>query len=174
MPARRSGCSGVPDLEACQLQCPVPEGASSPLEHNCSGKHAAFLATCRQMHWPFESYLRQDHPLQQEVVRRVGELLGIPAAELVSATDDCGAPTLQLRLAQMALLMAHLGSGEQPDLERLSRAMLAHPDLVAGEERFDTLLMRCCPWSGDQQGRRRGDPEPLPGGGGDGCGHQGG
>jgi L-asparaginase len=77
-----------------------------------------------------------------EVVKRVAELLGIPAAELVVARDDCGAPTLQLQLAQMALLFAHLGAGEHPDLERLSRAMLAHPELVAGEGRFDTALMR--------------------------------
>jgi L-asparaginase len=130
------------DLQASQLQCPVPPGCRSPLEHNCSGKHAAFLATCRQMHWPTNTYLQVDHPLQKEVLRRVGELLGIPAAELVTARDDCGAPTLQLRLAQMALLMAHLGAGDQPDLEQLSRAMLAHPELVAGEGRFDTELMR--------------------------------
>jgi L-asparaginase len=130
------------DLEAVRLQCPVPAGASSALEHNCSGKHAAFLATCRQMHWPLESYLQNDHPLQQEVVKRVAELLSIPAAELVVARDDCGAPTLQLQLAQMALLFAHLASGAHPDLERLSRAMLAHPELVAGEGRFDTALMR--------------------------------
>ena len=119
-----------------------PAGRQSPLEHNCSGKHAAFLATCRQMHWPLESYLQADHPLQQEVLKRVGELLGLPGAELVQARDDCGAPTLQLQLAQMALLYAHLGSGEHPDLERLGRAMLAHPELVAGEGRFDTELMR--------------------------------
>ena len=130
------------DLEASRLQCPIPAGATSPLEHNCSGKHAAFLATCRQMHWPCESYLQTDHPLQQEVVKRVGELLGLPGAELVLARDDCGAPTLQLQLAQMALLFAHLGAGEHPDLERLGRAMLAHPELVAGEGRFDTELMR--------------------------------
>ena len=130
------------DLDVSRLQCPVPAGATSPLEHNCSGKHAAFLATCRQMHWPLESYLQGDHPLQQEVVKRVGELLGLPGAELVMARDDCGAPTLQLQLAQMALLFAHLGAGEHPDLERLGRAMLAHPDLVAGDGCFDTELMR--------------------------------
>jgi L-asparaginase len=130
------------ELEASQLQCPVPAGGTSPLEHNCSGKHAAFLATCRCMHWPLESYLQLDHPLQQEVLKRVGELLGLPGAELVAARDDCGAPTLQLQLAQMALLYAHLGGGEQADLEQLSRAMLAHPELVAGEGRFDTELMR--------------------------------
>jgi L-asparaginase len=130
------------ELDVECLKCPVPRGGSSPLEHNCSGKHAAFLASCRQLHWPLETYLQPNHPLQQEVLKRVSELLAVPAAELVVARDDCGAPTLQLQLAQMALLYAHLGAGALPDLERLSRAMLAHPELVAGEERFDTELMR--------------------------------
>ena len=129
------------DLETEQLQCPIPVGGTSPLEHNCSGKHAAFLASCRRMHWPLESYLQPDHPLQQQVLKQVGDLLGMPGAELVTARDDCGAPTLQLQLAQMALLFAHLGASEQADLERLSRAMLAHPDLVAGAGRFDTEVM---------------------------------
>jgi L-asparaginase len=130
------------DLEPTQLQCPIPAGKDSPLEHNCSGKHAAFLASCRRLHWPLESYLQPDHPLQQQVLKQVGDLLGMPGAELVTARDDCGAPTLQLQLAQMALLFAHLGAGEQADLERLSRAMLAHPELVAGNGRFDTEVMR--------------------------------
>jgi L-asparaginase len=129
------------EIEPEQLQCPLPNGGSSSLEHNCSGKHAAFLATCKRLGWSSESYLQKDHPLQQEVLKRVAELLALPAAELVVARDDCGAPTLQLQLAQMALLYAHLGAGEQPDLERLMRAMLAHPELVAGQGRFDTELM---------------------------------
>jgi L-asparaginase len=53
-------------------------------------------------------------PPAAAVLKRTGELLGLPAAELVSARDDCGAPTLQLQLAQMALLFAHLGGGQQP------------------------------------------------------------
>ena len=130
------------DLETDQLQCPPPRADASPLEHNCSGKHAAFLATCRRMNWALDTYLQPDHPLQQQVFKGVGELLGLPGAELVTARDDCGAPTLQIQLAQMALLFAHLGGSEQPELERLSRAMLAHPELVAGEGRFDTELMR--------------------------------
>jgi L-asparaginase len=130
------------EIEPELLQCPVPSGRSSPLEHNCSGKHAAFLSTCRRMGWSPESYLQIEHPLQQQVLQRTAELLGLPAAELVTARDDCGAPTVQLQLAQMALLYAHLGAGAEPVLERLSRAMLAHPELVAGEGRFDTELMR--------------------------------
>jgi L-asparaginase len=130
------------EVEPEQLQCPIPAGGSSALEHNCSGKHAAFLATCKRLGWSSESYLQSEHPLQQEVLKRVAELLALPPAELLVARDDCGAPTLQLQLAQMALLYAHLGSGDQPDLERLLRAMLNHPELVAGEGRFDTELMR--------------------------------
>ena len=129
------------DLETSHLQCPVPDGADSPLQHNCSGKHAAFLATSRKMAWPLDSYLQSDHPLQKEVNRRVAELLGLPAAELLAARDDCGAPTLRLQLAQMALLYAHLGASNHAELEQISRAMLAHPDLVAGAGRFDTELM---------------------------------
>ena len=130
------------ELEVNQLQCPVPADRESPLQHNCSGKHAAFLATSRKMGWPVETYLQNDHPLQVEVNRRVAELLGLPADELVAARDDCGAPTLRLQLAQMALLYAHLGASRHAELEQISRAMLAHSDLVAGEGRFDTELMR--------------------------------
>jgi len=128
-------------LETDSLQCPIPEWGHSPLEHNCSGKHAAFLATSRKMGWPLESYLQGDHPLQQEINRRVGEFLGLPAEELVAERDDCGAPTLLLQLSQMALLYAHLGASTHAELEQISRAMLAHPKLVAGEGRFDTELM---------------------------------
>ncbi|HJN36015.1 MAG: asparaginase [Prochlorococcus sp.] len=130
------------DLETSLLQCPVPDGSSSPLEHNCSGKHAAFLVTCRKMGWPVDTYLQGDHPLQKEVNRRVAELLGLPVEELLAARDDCGAPTLRLQLSQMALLYAHLGASECAELEQVSRAMLAHPELVAGEGRFDTELIR--------------------------------
>ena len=128
-------------LETDALQCPIPGWGHSPLEHNCSGKHAAFLATSRKMGWPLESYLQGDHPLQQEINRRVGEFLGLPAEELVAERDDCGAPTLLLQLSQMALLYAHLGASTHAELEQISRAMLAHPKLVAGEGRFDTELM---------------------------------
>ena len=130
------------ELDPSQLQCPIPPNGDSPLQHNCSGKHAAFLATSRKMAWPLDDYLQGDHPVQVEVNRRVAELLGLPADELVAARDDCGAPTLRLQLAQMALLYAHLGASRHAELEQISRAMLAHPDLVAGEGRFDTELMR--------------------------------
>ena len=48
------------DIDITNLKCPNIN--TSPLEHNCSGKHAAFLATCKKMNWPLDSYLKGDHP----------------------------------------------------------------------------------------------------------------
>mgnify|MGYP003956568209 FL=1 len=129
------------DVSVDLLQCPIPVNKSSRLEHNCSGKHAGFLATSKKMGWQLENYLDGKHPLQVEINRRVAELLCIPAEELIAARDDCGAPTLLLQLSQMSLLYAHLSESKNPDFEQIRRAMLAHPQLIAGVGGFDTELM---------------------------------
>lgn len=130
------------ELEPTQLQCPIPEGKQSPLEHNCSGKHAGMLALCQQRNWPLESYLHRNHPLQQFILNTVAELLNMPADEFIGAHDDCGAPTYLMPLSQMAVLFAKLASGDNLEMERIVRAMTHHPELVAGPEAFDTELMR--------------------------------
>ncbi len=129
------------DIDIEYLQCPIPENHKSKLEHNCSGKHAAFLATCKKMSWSLENYLKGDHPLQIEIFRRVSELLAIPSNNILAGRDDCGAPTLRMELCQMAFLYAHLSDSKQAEFEQISRAMIAQPELVAGKGRFDTELM---------------------------------
>ncbi len=130
------------DIDSSRLQCPTPVGKNSPLQNNCSGKHAGMLAVCQQRNWPMESYLQMKHPVQQLIISKVAELLAMPAAEFIGARDDCGAPTYLLQLSQMATLYAKLASGNSLDLERIVRAMTYHPEMVAGEGNFDTELMR--------------------------------
>jgi L-asparaginase len=130
------------DVDPSKLQCPIPEAQDSPLKHNCSGKHAGMLAVCQQRNWPLENYLRQKHPIQQLIITKIGELLGMPAEEFISARDDCGAPTYFMQLGQIAILYAKLASGDNLDMERIIRAMTHHPALIAGEGCFDTELMR--------------------------------
>jgi L-asparaginase len=129
-------------LETSDLQCPIPAGKTSPLEHNCSGKHAGMLATCKAHDWPLSNYLERHHPLQRLIQQKFSDLLKMPAEEFIGACDDCGAPTYLLQLDQMAILYAQLAAGESLDLERIVRSMLHHPDLIGGEGRFDTQLMR--------------------------------
>ncbi|MFZ1411254.1 MAG: asparaginase, partial [Micropruina sp.] len=43
----------------------------SALAQNCSGKHAAMLATCQHNGWPLATYLTRGHPLQQAVAETI-------------------------------------------------------------------------------------------------------
>ncbi|HEY9825360.1 MAG TPA: asparaginase, partial [Stenomitos sp.] len=129
------------DIELTSLQCPIPPGGNSPLQYNCSGKHAGMLAVCQMRHWPLHTYMQPQHPLQQMILQKVAEMLKMPAAEFIGAHDDCGVPTYLMELGQMATLFAQLSSGDNLSLERVVRAMVHHPNLVAGPGEFDTDLM---------------------------------
>ncbi|WP_414753291.1 asparaginase [Anabaena sp. CCY 9910] len=133
------------DLDPSVLQCPIPQGKRSPLEYNCSGKHAGMLAICQQRHWPLNNYMDRKHPVQQLVLAKVAELLRMPAAEFISAHDDCGVPTYLLQLGQISSLYALLAASNNLDMERIVRAMTHHPSMVAGDREFDTELMRLTP-----------------------------
>jgi L-asparaginase len=130
------------DVDPSALQCPIPPGKRSRLEHNCSGKHAGMLAVCRQLNYPLSNYPQRNHPVQKLMIAKIAEQLRMPPDELIHAHDDCGVPTYFMQLVQMATLYALLASGDSLDMERIVRAMTHHPVMVAGEGQFDTELMR--------------------------------
>ena len=128
------------DIDIKNLKC--PKIIQSSLEHNCSGKHSAFLATCKKLNWPLESYLKGDHPLQKEIFRIVSELLDTPISEINAERDDCGAPTLYMKLNEMAKLYALLSSSENAELEQISRAITTNPTMISDNNRFDTEVIK--------------------------------
>jgi L-asparaginase len=130
------------DIDPTSLQCPIPEGGKSAIQHNCSGKHAGMLAVCQQRNWSLANYLSRSSPIQMLILNKLSGLLGMPGDELIGARDDCGAPTYSMQLCQMAHLYAQLASGNSLDLERIVRAMTYYPRLIAGEGSFDTELMQ--------------------------------
>ncbi|MEE3717897.1 asparaginase [Tumidithrix elongata RA019] len=130
------------DVEASALQCPIPDGKSSPLQYNCSGKHAGMIAVCQQKGWEISSYMNANHPVQQLILEKMAELLHMPPAEFIGAHDDCGVPTYLLELGQLAHLYAQLAAHNQLHLERITRAMTHYPEMISGDGEFDTELMR--------------------------------
>tara|TARA_B100000401_G_scaffold437096_1_gene381927 strand:- start:1000 stop:1965 length:966 start_codon:yes stop_codon:yes gene_type:complete len=128
------------DIDINNLKC--PKLILSPLEHNCSGKHAAFLATCKKLNWPIDSYLKENHPLQKEIFRIISELLEIPEYDMQAERDDCGAPTLYLKLLEMAKLYSILSSSENAELEQISRAITTNPIMISDNNRFDTEIIK--------------------------------
>jgi L-asparaginase II/GNAT superfamily N-acetyltransferase len=126
------------------------------LEHMCSGKHAGMILLAHHLGVPAEGYEREDHPVQQYMAGYVGSLLrecpkklcrdpdiaGTTPRALSVGSDGCGVPAFGLTLCEGAWLYASLAAGTTSALRRVRDAMIAHPVLVAGETRFDTLLMR--------------------------------
>ncbi|SDC89709.1 L-asparaginase II [Actinokineospora iranica] len=109
---------------------------------NCSGKHAAMLATCVQRGWDTGGYLAPGHPVQAAVADAIasltGEALGAPAV------DGCGAPLFAVSLTALAAAYARLVTASLGE-RRVADAMRAYPYLVGGTDRDDTDLMRAVP-----------------------------
>ena len=112
----------------------------TPLEHNCSGKHAGFLALCRARGWESAGYRLPVHPCQRAMLGEVAAAAEVDPRAIPTATDGCGVVTFALPLERMARAFARL-----PGLDggaRVVRAMRAHPDLVRGPLAADGMLMR--------------------------------
>lgn len=105
---------------------------------NCSGKHTGMLALAKHHGWPTEFYARSDHPVQRRCLKAVSEYSDVPAQDIGVAVDGCGVACFALPLHSMALAYTRL---EGPILE----AMTVHPELIAGEGRPCTELMRAHP-----------------------------
>jgi L-asparaginase II len=107
---------------------------------NCSGKHAGMLALARHHGWPTAFYTRLEHPVQQRCLAEVSRWTDVPVADVKTAVDGCGVVCFAVPLRSMALAYARLANAS-----RIVEAMLRHPDLIAGEGRPCTELMRAHP-----------------------------
>jgi L-asparaginase II len=118
---------------------PVPGSARfNALSHNCSGKHAGFLAYCRLHGHRGSDYLGLDSPLQVRIRNTVQQLAQPDRIEV--GIDGCSAPNFALPLARLALAYCRLASSSEQPLAALRYAMTRHPDLVSGTGRVDLAL----------------------------------
>jgi L-asparaginase II len=134
----------LPDLTDAMLARVMAGGGPSRLCHNCSGKHAAMLATCVARDWPTATYLDPEHPLQVAIRDTVARYTD---AELPApAVDGCGAPAHRLSLVALARAFARIATApEGTTAARVRDAMHAHPLLVGGTGRPVTELTTAVP-----------------------------
>jgi len=164
---RRIGCTERDLL--CGPHRPLSEAVARDYEtrgvrltavySNCSGKHTGMLALAKAHGWPTEFYARAEHPVQQRCLKSVSEYTDVPAEAIGVAVDGCGVACFALPLRNMALAYARLGSREWGVVPNgaqrreplptphspILQAMLHHPELIAGEGRPCTELMRAHP-----------------------------
>jgi len=140
---------------ACKCRRAPDPQALRPLYHPCSGKHLAHLLYLKARNLPVESYLQPD----QEPYVLLRELLCylLYVDELPETVDGCGMSNLGLSAVELAQLYHALISPVTRDMIRqcpdeltdiltawdeIAALMLANPDLIGGEGRLDTRLMR--------------------------------
>ncbi|MEV0403506.1 asparaginase [Actinoallomurus sp. NPDC050550] len=139
----------TPDALQCPAQWPLdPDVAvraeKSRLRMNCSGKHAAMLATCVLNGWPTESYLEFGHPLQLAVRETAEELTGERIVAI--GVDGCGAPLFAVSLTGVARALRAIVTAEPGTPERrLADAMRAYPEWTSGTHRDEYRLMTAVP-----------------------------
>ena len=114
------------------------------IHNNCSGKHTGFLMQAQRLGGGPE-YVEPDHPVQQAVRAAFEEVT--EEASPGYGIDGCSAPNFATSLTSLARAMARFAAAEETDargtaMVRLRQAMVLHPELVAGEGRACTELMR--------------------------------
>ncbi|OGO17865.1 MAG: hypothetical protein A2Z14_11275 [Chloroflexi bacterium RBG_16_48_8] len=120
----------------------------TPNRHNCSGKHSGMLALARLIGAPIDDYIHPQHPVQQRILKALGEMCDLKAEEIRIGVDGCSVPTFAIPLKSAATAFARLAD-PRPWIEARAeacrivwQAMTTHPDMVAGPIRFDTHLMQ--------------------------------
>ena len=118
-------------------------GVKAPITMNCSGKHAAMLATCVVNGWDTATYLQPDHPLQVVIAETFAELTGEPVK--MAAVDGCGAPLLSTSLVGLARAFRTLSVATDGPERRVADAYRTHPEYASGSRRDEARLLRAVP-----------------------------
>jgi L-asparaginase II len=122
----------------------------TPIQNNCSGKHAAMLALARHIGVPTETYDDLANPVQQMILKAVSEFSGVSVDDIAIGIDGCGVPVFGISVRAMALMYARLVSPPEalsPETrnacDRVVKAMIAYPEMIGGtKDRLDTELIR--------------------------------
>ncbi|MEN8708852.1 MAG: asparaginase [Paracoccaceae bacterium] len=135
----------IPDDKEARTAMICSGDSACQVHNNCSGKHAGFLTLNAHLGGDAE-YIAVDHPVQQ-AGREAFETLTQETSPGYGI-DGCSAPNYAASMTGIARAMAWYASAQdRSDLAarsaaRLVDAMVSHPDLVAGEGRACTELMR--------------------------------
>lgn len=118
--------------------------------HNCSGKHAGFIAAARLKGVSANAYIDPQHPVQVDALKAVAQCTGMNVSDIIHAVDGCSAPTFAIPLHRLAQGFARLGVGNQLandsihdyqyGLDVACQVMTAHPEMISGEGRNDLAL----------------------------------
>lgn len=110
----------------------------SVIHNNCSGKHTLMLALCKENNWDLETYNNINHPLQQQIKRKIYELCHIKTQYPITK-DGCGVPIHSMPLEN--IVKGYLNLFCNPKYEKIKNSFLKNPYIIGGENRTDTKII---------------------------------
>ena len=116
-----------PDLpvdEQEKAACIRGRPPASSVAMNCSGKHAAMLATCVANGWPTDTYLAATIRCSESLRETVEDVAGEQVAAV--GVDGCGAPLFALSLTGLARAFARIATAP-PRARAEARVAQRHP-----------------------------------------------
>lgn len=118
------------------------------LHCNCSAKHAGMMAAAKTMGFSTDRYEQPEHPIQKYIMNVVSDFCSVEKKQIGVGVDGCGVPVYAIPLENMAFAYANLTDksflqGKYSKSQNyVMSAMTMFPEMVAGEGRFDTELMK--------------------------------
>lgn len=123
-------------LDADRYQASQGHMVPEAVFHNCSGKHAGWLAACSVADLDPRYYTDPNHPLQVTILETMRDYSGADSRPV--GVDGCGAPTLRGTVRTLATAYGRLTI--DPEASRVAGAMTAYGALVADNTRPDGRL----------------------------------
>lgn len=141
----------IPDDKTARHALRAAGAAPDQTRNNCSGKHAGFLTLATHIGAGAANYVDPAHGAMRAVTDAYAETTGSDP-EWGYGVDGCSAPNYMATITGLARAMAAIarpgesfGAGVRAAAAaRLRDAMATYPELVAGEGRACTDLIRAC------------------------------
>ena len=133
-----------PPAKAKMQTCGIPADA---VHCDCSGKHAGMLLTALRYGESLQDYPGADHPVQRRIMEILSDVCDCREEDFITAIDGCGVPVHALPLYKLAQGYARMARPEcfsekrAAAVRRITEAMTAYPEMVAGTGRLCTALM---------------------------------
>jgi L-asparaginase II len=123
------------------------ETTATPINHNCSGKHAGMLACCAAKGWNIDGYNLIEHPVQQMTLDIMAKMCGIRKEDIIIGVDGCGVPVFGMPLINMSIGFSNLSNPVKLNddykvaVQQVSEAVKRYPLLMGGQDRVMTAFL---------------------------------
>ncbi len=113
--------------------------APSKIHNNCSGKHSAMLAICKELGFNTKNYKDLDNPLTEFIINKVCSLCGVNPKDIAISKDGCGLPVIATTLEELG--WGYLNLFTDKKYYKITEAFLNNPYLIGGEGRLDSEII---------------------------------